>query len=311
MNIPTFAAKRAPEALDPILYDVIMAEAHEQLDLLAPSAEDDYKVALLLVDCQVDFCHPSGSLYVPGVIDNIKNLTSFIYNNLENITTLIVSVDSHMPQHIFFAPWWINEMGEYPEPFTIISYDDIVSRNWVPVIDSAASKEYVKKLESMGKKQLCIWPCHCLIGTLGQKLIPAVAEAVIYHSFIRTTNPIYIEKGTTAQSEFYGIFYPEVPVNNHHQVEINEKLFDILMVHDRVYIAGQAKSHCVLETIKQIALHDRTHKSSLLKKIVLLDDCCSILKHPHVDFTTLIKPEYALLQNQGLHISTAKEGVRI
>jgi nicotinamidase-related amidase len=311
MNIPNFATKRAPEALDTILYDTILKESHEQLDLIAPSAEDDYKVALLLVDYQIDFCHPSGSLYIQGVLNDIKNLTSFIYHNLEHITTIIVSADSHMPQHIFFAPWWINEMGEYPDPFTIISYDDIVSHTWLPAIDSAASKEYVKKLESMGKKQLCIWPCHCLIGTLGQKLMPAVAEAIIYHSFLRTTNPIYIEKGTTAQSEYYGIFYPEVPVTHHHQVEINEKLFDILMAHDRVYIAGESKSHCVLETIKQIALHDRTNKTSLLKKVVLLDDCCSVLHHPHIDFASLIKPEYTLLQNQGLHISTAKKGIEI
>lgn len=306
MKAPTFTLHRKPDSLELISYEAIMAQANEQSDTITPSSEDDCKIALLLVDCQVDFCHPSGSLYVTGALENMTKLTSFIYKNLEQITTIIVTADSHMPQHIFFAPWWINAFGEYPEPYTIITYDNILTHTWIPVIDTATSIEYVKTLESTGKKQLCIWPCHCLIGSLGQKLMPALTEAIIYHSFMRTTNPIYMEKGTTAKSEYYGIFYPEVPVNNHHQVEINKKLFDILMAHDRIYLAGQSKSHCVLETLKQVALHDHESKVSLLKKIVLLEDCCSVIDHPHIDFLSLIKPEYATLQTKGLKICTTK-----
>ena len=223
-----------------------------------------------------------------------------MYQNLEHITTIIATADSHMPHHIFFAPWWITEDGEYPEPFTIITYKDIASHSIIPLIDKKSSIHYVKTLESTGKKQLCIWPSHCLIGSLGQKLMPMLAEAIIYHSFMRTTNPIYMEKGSTAMSEYYGIFYPEVHISNHHQVEINTKLFDILMAHDRIYVAGQSKSHCILETLKQIALHDREQKSSLLEKIVFLEDCSSNIKHPSIDFAPLIEPDFKILQKQGL-----------
>ena len=310
MQVPHFATKRAPESLEPISYGTIMSQANEQAESLEPHTNSS-KIALLLVDCQVDFCHPSGSLYVPGALENISLLTSFIYKNLEHITTIIVTADSHMPQHIFFAPWWINEFGEYPEPFTIITYKDIIAHKWLPVIDTNSSIDYVKTLESMGKKQLCIWPCHCLIGSLGQKLMPILAEAIIYHSYMKTTNPIYMEKGTTAKSEYYGIFYPEVRIENHHQVEINTKLFDILLAHDKVYIAGQSKSHCVLETLKQIAFHDREKKTSLLKKIVLLDDCCSVIKHPQIDFSSLIVPEYNVLQHQGLKMSSSKKELEL
>lgn len=182
MKYPNFAATRTPDNLEPISYQTIIAQAQDQAEMVPPSAEDEYKVALLLVDCQVDFCHPSGSIYVPGALENIKKTTSFIYQNLEYITTIIATADSHMPHHIFFAPWWTNEFGEYPEPFTIISYSDLVSRTWIPLIDKASSIHYVKTLESTGKKPLCIWPCHCLIGSLGQKLMPMIAEAIIYHS---------------------------------------------------------------------------------------------------------------------------------
>lgn len=301
MKAPNFAITCAPDNLDPIPYDTIIAYAQDQGEMATPSSEDEFKIALLLVDCQVDFCHPNGSLYLPGALENIKKTVAFIYKNLEYITTIITTADSHMPHHIFFAPWWINEFGEYPDPFTIISYNDLVSRTWIPLIDKASSINYVHTLESTGKKQLCIWPCHCLIGSLGQKLMPMLTEAVMYHSLLRTTNPIHMEKGTTTMSEYYGIFYPEVPINNHHQVEINRKVFDILMGHDRVYLAGQSKSHCVLETLKQIAAHD----ASLLKKIVLLDDCCSVIKHPHIDFAAVTAPEFSLLQKQGLGTSVS------
>jgi nicotinamidase-related amidase len=300
MTIPVFATKRKPESLDSISYQTILQEAHEHFDMVSPSSEDEYKIALLLVDCCVDFCHPTGSLYIPGALENIQKTASFIYKNLERITTIIAVADSHMPHHIFFAPWWINEFGDHPESYTIISYQDIVNHKYIPTIDKKSSIQYVKTLEETGKKSLCIWPAHCLSGSLGQKIMPALSEAILYHSFMRTTNPIYMEKGATAMSEYYGIFYPEVPINNHHQVEINTKLFDVLMAHDRIYIAGQSKSHCVLETLKQIALYDKKHKTNLLKKNVLLDDCCSIIKHPEIDFVQATKQSFDLLYEQGL-----------
>jgi nicotinamidase-related amidase len=305
MPMPLFATKRTPESLETISYQAILQEAHEHYDTVAPSSDDDYKIALLLVDCCVDFCHPTGSLYIPGALENTQKTTSFIYKNLEHITTIITVVDSHMPYHIFFAPWWINEFGDHPQDYTIISYKDIVNRKYIPTIDKEFSIRYVKTLEEMGKKPLCIWPAHCLMGSLGQKIMPALSEAILYHSLIRTTNPIYMEKGTTAMSEYYGIFYPEVPINNHHQVEINKKLFDILMAHDRIYIAGQAKSHCVVETLKQIASYDRKNKTSLLKKNVILDDCCSVIRHPEIDFIQTTQDDFANLREQGLGITKA------
>jgi len=311
MNEPLFFTERTPD----LLYDVpskdLLALAYEQAEDIMPSCDDDFKIALLLVDFQVDFCHPKGNLYLPGALDDVKRTASFIYRNLDAITTLIVSIDSHLPNHIFFAPWWIDEFGEHPEPFTIIRYADIVNHRWIPMHDHVASAEYVKFLEENGRHALCIWPYHCLLGTQGKMVMPMIADALVYHSIARTTNPIYIEKGTTATSEYYGVFFPEVPLSNHHQVEINQKLLDVLSHHDRVYVAGQAKSHCVLETLKQLSKYLADKEPAFLKKVYLLDDCCSILQHPTVDFNVSTEQEFCRIAKRGMRRVMSRQTINI
>lgn len=302
MNHPSFYSNRTPGPFNHSSYADIQQEALEHAETIAPSSEDEYKIALILVDCQVDFCHPDGALYIQGAQENTHHIASFIYRNLDKITTIIATSDSHLPHHIFFAPWWINEFGQHPEPYTIITLDDIVKRRWIATVDQHNSKDYVKTLAKTGKRNLCIWPHHCIIGTYGQMLMPEISEAIFYHSLARTTNSIFIEKGTTALTEYYGIFYPEVNETNHYQVEINEKLFNVLLAHDRIYFAGQARSHCVLESIKQLAHYWSPQDQKFLNKVYLLDDCCSVILHPTIDFNAASKIEFETLQRQGLHI---------
>jgi nicotinamidase/pyrazinamidase len=292
-------------------YLTIQQEALEQAESMAPSSEDEFKIALILVDCQIDFCHPEGNLYIQGAQENTHHIASFIYKNIDKITTIVATSDSHLPNHIFFAPWWINELGEHPEPYTIITSEDIEKRRWIPSIDPNSSKEYVKLLEKNGKKNLCIWPPHCIIGTWGQMFMPEISEAIYYHTLARTTNPIFIDKGTTALTEYYGIFLPEIAVNNHYQVEINKKLFDLLTAHDRLYFAGQARSHCVLESLKQLAKYCTNNTQGFFNNVYLLDDCCSVIKHPTIDFSAVSKAEFAKLKEQGLHIVSSVEQLNL
>lgn len=311
MKYPSFYSKAIIKSVHCTSYSDIQKEALEQTEHIAPSSYDEFKIALILVDCQIDFCHPNGTLYIQGAQENTDHIASFIYRNIDKITTIIASSDSHLPNHIFFAPWWMNEFGDNPEPYTIITKDDLATRRWIPTIDQNKSKDYVKMLEKAGKKNLCIWPPHCIIGTWGQMLMPEISEAIFYHALARTTNPIFIEKGTTALTEYYGIFFPEVPIANHHQVELNAKLFDLLAAHDRIYFAGQARSHCILESLKQLSKHCKESNVNFFNNVYLLDDCCSVIKHPTVDFSASSKAEFELLKKQGLHIVSSVEQLKL
>src|SRR5512132_178667 len=61
-----------------------------------PSAADETRVHLLLIDVQKDFCFPEGSLYVAGrsgtgAIDDSRRIAGFIYQNLDVLTQITVT----------------------------------------------------------------------------------------------------------------------------------------------------------------------------------------------------------------------------
>jgi len=174
--------------------------------------EDKRKVALLTVDGQWDFVSTTGELPVPGATEDMQRLINFIYRNVDQITSNYMSMDDHPPFAIFFPTWWRNRNGEAPgnKDYVAISYADIKSGAWKPIIDPLWSTDYVKKLETQAKKPLMIWPFHCLQGTPGQSLVAALSEAIMYHSAARGSQPTRISKGTNPRTEHYGIFKAEI-----------------------------------------------------------------------------------------------------
>lgn len=267
---------------------------------LTPSSTDALRVMLLIVDMQVDFVHPEGSLSVAGAIGDTTRLIQWIYKNADKVTAISASLDSHIPIQIFSQAWWKNpDSGNQPDPFTLITLEDIKKGLWVPVVDPKWSLHYVEELEKSAKKNLMIWPYHCLIGTIGHALVPALSEAIAYHSAARNAQPLYLTKGTIPQVEHYGIMEPEVKYPNHPAGGTNTTFLDMLGRYDRVYVAGEAKSHCVLETMHQILRYFETQKD-VIKKIYFLTDCTSSVAHPAIDFESLAAAELTKMEQKGV-----------
>lgn len=86
---------------------------------------------LLLIDCQKDF-HPGGSLPVPNSDEDAERITNFIRQNASSIHRIVATMDSHHPLHIAHPAFWSDEDGNQPNPFTVISMQDIVSGKWIP-----------------------------------------------------------------------------------------------------------------------------------------------------------------------------------
>lgn len=267
---------------------------------LPPAGADTRNVHLVIIDMQVDFCHDQGNLNVPGSLGDIQRLVEFIYRNAASITNITCSLDSHLPFQIFSPNWWVDGHGRHPAPFTIISWDDIKAGKWRPLVAPAASTNYVKQLEKGAKKQLVIWPYHTLIGSVGHALDPELWSAVMWHALARKTQPTWLTKGSVPLTEHYSIIQPEVPVANHPLGGKNKAFLDTLEQADVVIVAGEAESHCVLESVEDI-VEDFGDKPAALRKIYFLRDCTSPVLHPDVDFHALAVARFGDFARQGVN----------
>jgi nicotinamidase/pyrazinamidase len=276
---------------------------------LTPASSDSERIAVVLVDYQHDFVDPSGTLYVPGSQADVARFLTWFYANAHKITTIYASLDTHIPFQIFYGSWWINpQTHEHPQPFTVITGQDVDNRTWVPLLEPAWSVYYVHELQQMARKDLMIWPYHTMQGTLGHMLVAPISEAIAWHSTARQIQPVYIEKGLIPRTEFYGIFGAEVPDPQAPASSLNTTLLDSVMQHDKVFIVGEAKSHCVLETERQIVEH-YANQPATLRKLYFLQDCTSSVQHPVIDFDALAEEELARMQEHGVNIVLSADAV--
>ncbi|UCG22702.1 MAG: cysteine hydrolase family protein [Chloroflexota bacterium] len=275
---------------------------------LKPSSGDERRVLLLLVDPQVDFVHADGSLNVPGAVDDARRTVEWLFNNLEQVTDIVVSLDSHYPLHIFYPGWWIDEAGKHPEALTPITAQEVDDGRWRPAFEEEWSRYYVHELEKKAKKTLLIWPYHTMIGAMGHSITPALYEAITLHSGARRSLPTYVVKGRIPKTEHYSIFEPEVKVPEDLEGSLNTGLLERMSTYDRIFIAGQAKSHCVLETVTSIA-NLAEAQPELITKLRLLADCMSSVVHPDIDFEAMANETLEGYSKLGLQLVSAADSI--
>ena len=275
--------------------------------------EDKRRVALLVVDGQWDFVSPLGGLPVPGAIGDMQRLlNNFFYPNFGDITSVYASEDDHPLFSITFPTWWRDRNGQPPsftEP-TPITYAEIKSGLWKPIIDPIWSIQYSKKLEEQAKRTLMIWTLHCLQGTTGQALIPALSEAIMFHSAARSSHATIITKGKSPRTDHYGIFAAEIPDPRDPTTQLNTTVLEAIANHDLIYVAGEAKSHCVLETMAQLVGYFGKNHPETIKKIRFLMDCTSSVKHPAVDFDAIANAELDKMVAQGVVLVNSTDPIR-
>jgi nicotinamidase/pyrazinamidase len=277
-------------------------------DGLPHAHRDQRRVILLLVDPQIDFIHEDGSLSVPGAVDDTRRTIEWIYRHINEITSIAASLDSHIPTQIFYSTWWADESGEHPTPFTVITSADVDQQRWQPVFEHQWSLSYVHKLEDRAKKELMIWPYHTMIGTPGHTITPALYEAIAYHSSARQSRPTFLHKGSIPKTEHYSLLEPEVKVPDHPQGALNLEFLNMLTEYDLIYVAGQAKSHCVLETVTSVMRHFQNQPDQIARWRILTD-CMSSVAHPEVDFEAMANAMLARYAEMGLRLVTSADPI--
>jgi nicotinamidase-related amidase len=225
-------------------------------------------VALLLIDAQVDFCDPSGALYVQGAEEDMARVAEWIQREQSRIDTIVVTLDSHHLMDIAHPGWWIDAYGGNPTPFTAITLDDLKKSRYNVANDATreASLAYVEHLAEEGKKTLVIWPPHCLLGHPGHALFPAIRDAVDAWELAKCKPVEYVLKGTNPYTEHYSAVQAEKIDPNDPSTAPNGAMIHLLDEHDRIVVAGEALSHCVADTVSD--LMEQIDRS----KFVLLED---------------------------------------
>jgi len=238
-----------------------------------PAREDAVRVAAFGIDVQVAFCTPGASLFVPGAVEDTQRALRWLYTNLDRVTELVFSLDTHRVFQIFHPAWWHDAQGRHPAPLSPITAADVRAGRWRATRFPEESLEYCERLEASGRYVLTVWPYHALLGGLSHALVPAMYEASVFHALARDTPTHFEMKGENPLTENYSVLAPEVTeVKGQRVGAFNTRLFEKLMTFDRVYVFGQAKSHCVLSTLRDLREHiERTDRSRMGRIHILVD----------------------------------------
>lgn len=298
------------------------AEKWAKQHAIPPAAADHFKICLLLVDVQNTFCIPGFELFVggrsgTGAVDDNRRLGEFIYRQLNGITEICLTLDTHLTTQIFHAIFLINDQGEHPAPYALISVEDIENGKWKfnPAVaatlhtDAVAGQEhllhYVQQLKKGGKYELTVWPYHAMLGGIGHALVAAIEEAIFFHSVARASQPDFQIKGNNAWTENYSVLRPEVLEGAYGQTiaQKNARLLKKLLNFDAVIIAGQAKSHCVPWTAADLLDEMIPFGRKLVEKVYLLEDCTSPVVVPGViDYTDQADAAFQRFADAGMHV---------
>jgi nicotinamidase-related amidase len=297
------------------------ADAWAETHGLGPAADDEARVCLLAVDVQNTFCIPDFELFVAGrsgtgAVDDNRRLCEFVYRNLGSITQIFPSLDTHHAMQVFHAIWLVDEDGNHPGPYTLVSAEDVETGRWrmntavaeALGIDPGYAQRhlvhYTRALTAGGKYDLTIWPYHAMIGGIGHALVSAVEEAFFFHTVARRSQPDFQVKGDSPLTEHYSMLGPEVTVGPDGDPlgYKNYELIKKLMRFDAVVIAGQAKSHCVAWTIDDL-LAGEAGGGRLAERTYLLEDCSSPVVVPGVvDYTDEADAAFARFAEAGMHV---------
>src|SRR5918996_1841164 len=158
---------------------------------LTAAASDETRVCLLAVDVQNTFCTPGFELFVAGrsgtaAIDDNRRLCEFVYRNLGIVTQILPSLDTHSAMQVFHAIWLVDEHGNHPAPYTLVSAADVETGRWRmnPAVAAALGVDrgyaqrhlahYTRRLAEGGKYDLTVWPYHAMLGGIAHALAAAV-----------------------------------------------------------------------------------------------------------------------------------------
>ncbi len=231
------------------------------------------RVELLIIDPQNDFCDPHGALFVAGADKDSERLAKMIGRLRDRIDDIHVTLDSHHLVDVAHPIFLVDQNGNHPAPFTMILESDVSSGKWRTTNPGFMKRfiAYLNQLTKNGRYPLCVWPPHCLIGSWGHNVVPVVFEQLLsWEANFAMVD--YVIKGSNIWTEHYSAVQAEVPDASDPGTMLNTGLIQTLRNADIIGITGQALSHSVANTVRDIA---NNFGEDNIKKMVLLIDTTS------------------------------------
>ena len=248
-------------------------------------------VTVLIVCPQNDF-HSGGAFPIDGANEDSKRIAAMIYDHLHQIHNIVVVLEARSQFNISHPSFWVNKSGAFPRPYTVISYQDVKNKVWIPRKNTADILNwclmYTKTLEHMGQRMLTIWPEHCIVGSRGQAVVSVINDALQKWATHSNRVVSYVTKGENWRTEMFSALEAEIVDPVDCATALNSELLSTLRMSDKVrnslmnhvridftntfflqlIICGHALSHAVNFTMRDLIKHWRGDMSQL----VLLED---------------------------------------
>jgi len=259
------------------------------------------KIALVVIDPQNSFCKVvdparqqvlhDGELCVPGALDDMTRLANFVDRLGKKLDDIHVTMDSHHQLHIAHPIWYRDADGNQPGPFTImrevkgaiigsridsggISHDIGEFTCFSPSV-YRRTLAYLKALKASGRYSHIIWPPHCLLGTPGHNIVAQLADALFKWERDNNAAIDLVTKGSNFFVEHFSAVRAEVVDPADPTSTLNTYFIDSLMDADEIVFAGEAGSHSLANTVRDIA--DHCNDGEVIEKCILLMDGTSPL----------------------------------
>lgn len=254
------------------------------------------KIDLVVIDPQNSFCKivpqdqqqvlHDGELCVSGAWDDMLRVAELVNKVGDKLNDIHITLDSHHKIHIAHPIWFRDSKGNHPSPFTLM---EVQNGRIVGIqIDSSGNPhevgeylcsvssqtrwtiDYLNALKSGGKYPHCIWPYHCLIGTAGHNVVAPLMDALLAWEERQLAQVSKITKGSNFRVEHFSAIQAEVVDASDPTTQINSDFINTLMNADEILFAGEAGSHCLANTVRDIA--NAFKDDSFVQKCVLLED---------------------------------------
>ena len=257
------------------------------------------KVDLLIVDPQNSFCKivdpfhqqvvHDGELCIGGAWEDMRRLATLVNRLSRKLNDIHVTMDSHHLLHVAHPIWFRDAGDRQPEPFTVMREEngaiigsavytkgkrcDIGEFTCFSPSANERTLEYLKALRAAGRYQHRIWPPHCLLGTPGHNIVPHLMEAIFHWEQANHAAVNFVMRGENSCVEHFSAVQAEIVDPTDPATQLNTDLIQRVMDSDEILIAGEAGSHALAETVRDIA--GCFLDGSFVRKSVLLTDAMS------------------------------------
>lgn len=259
---------------------------------------------LLLVDPQNDFCdlppnwwpvqplldgapRVPPALPVVGAHADMQRAAAWLRTHMDQVDAITITLDSHQRFDIAHPDFWQHgDSGQPVEPFTAITAAQVRAGQYLPRVEHYTERAlaYLDALEAQNRYTLMVWPVHCEVGSPGHNIHPSILAACSQWQIQRQRAVYSVFKGMNPWTEHYSALRAEVADPCDPATQLNQALLDRLAQAQRLIIAGQASTHCVLATTEDLLTH---MPDGYARRMVLLTDCMHPVhgfQHLHTQF---------------------------